>query len=120
MQSRGIQWAPRLGFSWSPFGTNGKMVVHGGGGISYNRTEGETVFNELSDPPGLVESSLYYGNLDGLNSAATPLQPIAQSTGSAPDVISGPPTISISAASANCRGRDCSMFPVWARSAIIC
>ena len=40
MQSRGVQWAPRLGFSWSPFGTDGKIVVRGGGGISYSRISG--------------------------------------------------------------------------------
>jgi carboxypeptidase family protein len=83
-RSRGIQWAPRIGFSWSPFGTGGKMVVRGGGGVSYNRSEGQMVFNELADPPNLVESSLYYGNVGGLNTS-TPLQPVGQSTGNSMD-----------------------------------
>lgn len=84
MNGHGVQWAPRLGFSWSPFGAAGKMVVRGGGGISYNRTEGQTVFNALADPPNLVESQLYYGTVGGFNTS-TPFQPVGQSTGTSMD-----------------------------------
>jgi hypothetical protein len=80
MQTRGIQWAPRLGFSWSPFGPGGKWVVRGGGGVSYTRIPGQTTFNALSDPPSLTEATLYYGSFDGLN-GSTPLQAVGQSTG---------------------------------------
>jgi hypothetical protein len=79
MDSRGIQWAPRLGFSWSPFGNN-KWVVRGGGGISYSRIQGQSIFNQLPNPPSLVEAQLYYGNIGDLN-GATPLQAVGQSTG---------------------------------------
>ena len=84
MKSRGIQWAPRLGFSWSPFGANGKMVVRGGGGISYNREEGQLVQELVADPPLLVESSLYYGTISGLANTAA-LQPVGQALGTAMD-----------------------------------
>jgi hypothetical protein len=72
MNSRGVQWAPRLGFSWSP---NPKTVVRGGAGVSYTRVTGQGVFNQLSNPPSLVESQLNYGNVNGLNSS-TPLQAV--------------------------------------------
>ena len=80
MNSRGVQWAPRFGFSWAPFGANSKTVVRGGGGVSYSRVSGQGFFNELSNPPNLVEASLYYGNVNDLN-GSTPLQAVGQSTG---------------------------------------
>ena len=79
MQSRGIQWAPRLGFSSSPYGSNGKMVVRGGGGVSYTRIPGQTTFNALESS----ESDRGFALLrqfSGLN-GATPLQAVGQSTG---------------------------------------
>jgi hypothetical protein len=80
IDSRGVQWAPRFGFSWSPFGAEGKWVVRGGGGVSYSRLQGNSVFNQLPNPPNLVEASLYYGNISDLN-GSTPLQAVGQSTG---------------------------------------
>lgn len=34
IDSRGVQWAPRVGFSWA---LHNKMVLRGGGGIAYSR-----------------------------------------------------------------------------------
>jgi hypothetical protein len=77
INSRGIQWAPRVGFSWS---VHDKMVIRGGAGVSYSRIQGQSIFNQLPNPPSLVEASLYYGNISDLN-GSTPLQPVGQSTG---------------------------------------
>jgi len=43
-------FAPRLGFAWSP-GTSHNWSVHGGIGIYYNRTEEEPTLEALDDPP---------------------------------------------------------------------
>jgi len=77
IDSRGVQWAPRVGFSWA---VADKTVVRGGGGISYSRIQGQSIFNQLPNPPSLVEASLYYGSVSDLN-GSTPLQAVGQSTG---------------------------------------
>ena len=80
IDSRGIQWAPRIGFSWSPGGPNSKWVIRSGAGIAYTRIPGQTLFNQLGNPPNFVEASVYYGSFTGLT-GSTPLQPVTQSTG---------------------------------------
>jgi hypothetical protein len=67
IDSRGIQWAPRLGFAYNILP---KTVIRGGGGVFYDRFEGNPVFNMLGNPPGTSQPTIYYGNIE--TAAATP------------------------------------------------
>jgi hypothetical protein len=46
-----VNWSPRIGFSWSPFGINGKTVVSGGFGLFYDGPPAGLVDDLLSNPP---------------------------------------------------------------------
>lgn len=70
--SRGVQWDPRLGFSWSPIE---KTVIRGGGGIFSTRIELDEVLNGVNAPPITLVSQLNYGNVSNV-AAGTPLQPV--------------------------------------------
>jgi len=49
-------FAPRLGFAWSPR-DNHNLSIRGGIGLYYNRTEGETVLQTLGTPPFSLATS---------------------------------------------------------------
>ena len=72
MDSRGLQYGPRLGLVWSPGGVNGKTVVRMGGGAFYERLEGNVAYGQVNNPPVLRSAQVWYGNLANLaDTAAT-------------------------------------------------
>ena len=71
-KSRGPQVGPRFGLAWTPGGSAGKTVVRMGGGVFFERIQGNYLYYQITNPPVLRESQLWYGNIDNIaNSQAT-------------------------------------------------
>ena len=53
MENRGIQWGPRFGFAWDVTGKQ-NLVFRTGGGIYYDRVQGNRTFDMVTNPPEAV------------------------------------------------------------------
>lgn len=73
-RNRGIQFAPRFGFAYDMFG-NQSLVVRGGGGMFYDRPQGNTVFDLVQNPPTTIIPTLNFGLIPQLNSGQVLLAP---------------------------------------------
>jgi len=67
-QNRGIQFAPRFGFAYDVTGQS-NLVIRGGGGIFYDRSQGNIIFDELTNPPSIFTPTIN----NGFMSQITPL-----------------------------------------------
>jgi hypothetical protein len=65
-KNRGEQWGPRFGFAWDITGKQ-NMVLRVGGGVYYDRYQGNRVFNDVTNPPENVQPTIYYGFAQNIN-----------------------------------------------------
>ncbi len=73
-KNRGVHFAPRFGFAYDVFGDQ-KWVVRGGGGMFYDRPQGNTVFDLVRNPPTTLEPTFNFGRIQELNSGQLLLAP---------------------------------------------
>jgi hypothetical protein len=67
IDGRGMQYAPRLGIAYR---FSNKTVLRAGGGLFYDRLQGNPVFDMLPNPPSIATPQFYYGNLNSIPAAA--------------------------------------------------
>jgi len=68
IDGRGLQYAPRLGIAYQVMP---KTVIRAGGGVFYDRLQGNPVFDMLPNPPSTAIPLFYYGNLGSIPSGAS-------------------------------------------------
>ena len=74
MENRGIHWGPRFGFAYDVTGKQ-NLVVRGGGGVFYDRFQGNEVFAMLQNPPTTFSPTLFNGfikDIDPKNALLAP------------------------------------------------
>jgi hypothetical protein len=77
IKDRGVHYGPRFGLAWTPFGPGGNTVVRLGGGVFYERIQGNMIFNQINFPPGILTPKIYYGNLNDIAKSSGTLFPLA-------------------------------------------
>jgi hypothetical protein len=74
IKNRGIHYAPRFGLAWDVTGKQ-NIVVRTGGGIFYDRLQGNEVFDMLGNPPTIFSPTLVNDLLSNLTPGNVLLAP---------------------------------------------
>jgi hypothetical protein len=75
-KNRGVHFGPRFGFAYDMFG-NQSLVVRGGGGMFYDRLQGNSVFDLVQNPPTTIIPTFNYGRMQDIGSGQVLLAPPA-------------------------------------------
>jgi len=65
-ENRAPQWGPRFGVAWDVTGKQ-SFVIRTGGGIYYDRFQGNRVFDWVRNPPESVQPTFTYGYAQDIN-----------------------------------------------------
>jgi hypothetical protein len=68
VNQRGVQFGPRLGFAWQPFGNSSKTVIRAGAGVFYERIQGNYLYYQITNPPVLRESEIWNSTISSIGS----------------------------------------------------
>jgi hypothetical protein len=72
MKNNGVLYAPRFGFTYDLTGRQA-MIVRGGGGVFYDRFQGNETFDMITNPPTTFAPTVQFGRLQDLGSASQAL-----------------------------------------------
>jgi hypothetical protein len=75
-RNRGVQFAPRFGFAYDVKGTH-NLVIRGGGGVFYDRPQGNTVFDLVQNPPSTIQPTFFFGRIQDIGTGQVLLAPPA-------------------------------------------
>jgi hypothetical protein len=74
IQDRGIHYAPRIGLTYDLTGRQ-DMILRAGGGIFYDRYEGNIAFDQIVNPPTSITPRITWGRLQDVDPANALLAP---------------------------------------------